>query len=194
MRVWPLIVLLLSPALCSAIVIVPPLVYVASLSMLAVFLKLLVAFFSWLAVSGLASRGFLKRSAVSALSIFLSSASRLLLAFGLAVIFSLAVRPVEPAGVLLVSALTASVSAAVVFLSEFRRIRNTEDKIPSVAGLAAFGFLIFIICYASVWTSIEETVHVGAKKAVIGPVSDKGGAALDVGRVPGNLTARGAGT
>lgn len=159
----PLLFLLLAAVPCSAIVIVPPLAYAASLSVLAVFLKLLVAFFSWLAVSGIASKGFMKRPAISALSVLLSVGPKLLLAFALAVAFTLLLNPLESRGVLIVCALTASSCMAVLFLSQFRCIRNSQERLPALARLAAFGLLVFVICYAAVWTSIEESVRVVPK-------------------------------
>ncbi|MFH0862357.1 MAG: hypothetical protein V1875_04925 [Candidatus Altiarchaeota archaeon] len=189
-----LLFLLLVAVPCSAIVIVPPLVYVASLSVLAVFLKLLVAFFSWLAVSGLASKGFLKRPAISALSVFLSVAPKLLLAFALAVAFTLLIKPVESRGVLIVCGLTASSSMAVLFLSQFRGIRNSEKRLSALARLAAFGFLVFVICYAAVWTSIEESVRVVPKISnnAVGAVAtpEEG---INVSPMPSTLAGEGAG-
>ena len=69
-------VLLFLAADCGAIILVPPVVYVASISILSVVLKLGVAFFGWVALSGIASKRLFGASVESIISYSLAAAAR----------------------------------------------------------------------------------------------------------------------
>jgi hypothetical protein len=148
--------------LSSAIVIVPPLVYVASLSILSVVTNMFIAFFFWFAVQGFAGGKILGKPLHSILYFILPLAGRLATAFFFTVLFSAVFSPIELPEIAFVSGLTMVFTVATVCLSNYRAIRNSEHRLRQLAGIVAFSIIVFMLCFLAVKESTQVTVLVKA--------------------------------
>jgi hypothetical protein len=156
---------LLAAAACQGIVVVPPVVYVASLSILSVVFNMFIAFSFWFAVQGVAGGKILGRPLHSILGFLIPAAGRLALALFFVVSFSVVLSPVTISEMALVSALTALFTALLLFLSNFRAIRNSERRLRPVAVIAAFSILVFVLCFLAVRESLEVAAYQKESKA-----------------------------
>jgi len=159
-------------ALCGfagAIVIVPPVVYIASLSVLSVMLNLFAGVFFWIALQGIATKSFFGKPFSVIMAFLLPTAGKLLFAMLLAIVFSIIFSPVS-----LVEALLSALAVAIIFffsvlLSRYRQIRNTMEKSRPVSKILTFSLVVFALCLASIMLSIGlQPVAAGARGRATG--------------------------
>jgi hypothetical protein len=160
MRCAAIVWVLLAVAACNvdAIVVVAPVVYVASLSLLSVILKVFVAFFVWAAVQGAGSRRLLGRPAHSIVAYVLAASCKAFIAIALATTLCLLARPITLPEIATVAAATGLASFGLLVSLQARMIRNSEDKFKPIANAAVYAALVFILVFASIRTSVNVTL------------------------------------
>ncbi len=154
-RILAFIILLTLLSSVNAIVIIPPVVYIATISILALVLNAFVGLFFWIAIQGVATKKLFGKPLHEILNFLLPSAGKLLFALILTVIFSLMLSPIEINEIILTSIIISVIFAVVLSLSKFREIRNTEHKSKIIAGIALFSVAVLAVSLLSIMFSIE---------------------------------------
>ncbi|MFH1587228.1 MAG: hypothetical protein ABID38_05190 [Candidatus Diapherotrites archaeon] len=154
-RIMAFLILLTFLSSANAIVIIPPVVYVATISILTLVLNAFIGLFFWIAIQGVATKKLFGRPIHEILNFLIPSAGKILFALLLTVIFSLILAPVEINEIISTSILISVIFAAVLFLSKFREIRNTEHKSKVIASVAVFSIAVLAISFFSIMLSVE---------------------------------------
>ncbi len=139
----------------SAIIIVPPVVYIATVSIFSVISNMFVGLFFWIAVQGIATKSFFGKPFSAIIAFIIPTAGKLFFALLLIIIFSIIIMPIALFEILFI---TIAVSIAFFFgvlLSRFRKIRNTKEKSKSLSKIVWATIIIFILSFASIMLSIE---------------------------------------
>lgn len=142
-------------ASAQAIVIVPPVIYIATLSILSLIFNLLIGFFFWLAVQTVIFKG---PGAAKGIQLVEGSISIL----GKIVPIFLLIFFMEPLfdvsslfGILFFALIITLILTFFLLLSHFRDIRNTLQKVPLLQSLLFSILFIFLITTAAVFFSVS---------------------------------------
>lgn len=147
----------------NAIVIVPPAVYVATLSILSVLFNMFVGLFAWIAVQGIATKKFFGKPFHSIAGFVVSSMGKLFFAVLLVAGFSVLFNPIELMEALFVSVVAGGVFFFCLFLSRFRQLRDSRKKLRITGRIALFSVIVLVIGFVSITFSIQ-LVHVSSGK------------------------------
>ncbi|MDO8647042.1 MAG: hypothetical protein Q7R70_01325 [Candidatus Diapherotrites archaeon] len=147
--------LIFAAGFASAIVIIPPVVYVATISILSIIFNMIAGFFCWLAIQGIASKTVFGKKLDSVLETAIPVFGKILFALLLTVVFSFFFSPSGIQEILLASAAITLVFFLALLLSNYRQIRNSPEKgrkqFPSIA---VSSILVFAIVSASIFFSV----------------------------------------
>ncbi|MFH1234357.1 MAG: hypothetical protein V1493_01975 [Candidatus Diapherotrites archaeon] len=147
----------------NAIVIVPPILYIASLSILSVLFNMFVGLFCWIALQGIATKKFFGKPLHSIAGFILPSFGKIFFALLLVAGASFVLHPLEAGEALAASAAAAAIFFACLFLAGFREIRNSEKKAGLIVSIAVFSVFVLALGFASIMLSIETTPVIGGR-------------------------------
>ena len=151
--------IILSFALSTdAIIVVPPVIYIASISVLSVVIKLSILFFAWLAVQGFASRRLLGKEISVIMASIIPQILNAMLIFTLILLASLIFSPKTYEDASIASffvAFFASISRVFWLLRSFA---NSNEKNKMIFGFIILFFIILILSYLVISSSISVSI------------------------------------
>lgn len=153
-KILTALALIFAAGFASAIVIVPPVVYVATISILSIIFNMIVGFFCWLAIQGIASKTVFGKKIDSVLETAIPVFGKILFALLLTVIFSFFFAPSGIQEILFASAAITLVFFLALLLSNYRQIRNSPEKGRQFPSIAVSSILVFAIVSASIFLSV----------------------------------------
>lgn len=144
----------------SGIVFVPPVIYIATLS-LGVFVMNVFAFFAvWLAVKGLIDRVYFGKPMHELVYLLFSLLGKFVIFIITSSVSMLALDPLNKKEVLIASVLAGILSLIFIFLSDFREYRliSKEKKFIHMGQMIFFSLVVFIVTYVSALRALEVKV------------------------------------